>query len=98
MLTLDVAGILGLDEIRDVGWVLLWFGCTFNPSRILPLSAYADVALPGAGLFLCGSASISLLSSISVVNSSSCCGQGGSGGFMIFFFFFIFCFLLTGSF
>ncbi len=63
MLTLEVAGILGLDEIRDVGWVLLWFGCTFNPSRILPLSAYADVALPGAGLFLCGSASISLLSS-----------------------------------
>ena len=65
MLTLKVAGILGLDGIRDVWWVFLWFGCTFNPIGTLPFSAYADVALPGVGLFLCGSASISLLSSTS---------------------------------
>ena len=52
MLTLKVVGILGLIGIWDVWWVLLWFGCILNPSGTLPLSASADVALPGVGLFL----------------------------------------------
>ena len=52
MLTLEVAGILGPIGIRDVRWVLLWFGCILNPSGTLPVSASADVALPGVGLFL----------------------------------------------
>ena len=52
MLTLKVAGILGLAGIRNVRWVFLWFGCIINPSRTLFLLAYAGVALPGVGPFL----------------------------------------------
>ena len=33
----------------------------FNPSKTLPFLACVDVALPGVGLFLCGSASIFLI-------------------------------------
>ena len=37
-------------------------GCKyFNPSKTLPLLACVNVALPGVGLFLCGSASIFLI-------------------------------------
>ena len=52
MLTLEVAGILGLIGIRDVRRVFLWSGCIFNPSRTLPLLACAGVALSGVGPFL----------------------------------------------
>ena len=65
MLTLKVAGILGLIGIRDVRRVFLWFGCIFNPGRTLFLPAYADVALSEVGPFLRDLAFISLLSSIS---------------------------------
>ena len=66
----------------------------WSSGLVVPLTlagpCYADVALPGVGLFLCGSASISLLSSISIDNSSSYRGQGDLGVFMFFCFFFFF--------
>ena len=94
MLTLEVAGILGLIGIRDVRRVFLWLVEYLTLAGPCPFLLVLVSHCPGWVRFFEILVFISLLSSISVDNSSSYCGQGGLGVFM-FFFFFYFLFLVS---
>ena len=77
MLTLEVAGILGLIGIRDVRRVFLWLVEYLTLAGPCPSLLVLVSHCPGWARFFEILVFIFLLSSISVDNSSFHCGQGG---------------------